>query len=106
MEANEIMIGDLLRVTKDVCIKKATIVRVRAIDADDSLSQKGLNCAVRCQPIDDIYGMNIGGVWLNYLEPMPLTAEILEKNGFGYYSIGGAEQWFIKDDYYDIQIYE
>ena len=82
MEANEIMIGDLLRVTKDVCIKKGTIVRVRAIDADDSLPQKGLKCAVRCQPIDDIYGMNIGGVWLNYLEPIPLTAEILGKNGF------------------------
>lgn len=82
MKANEIMIGDLLRVTKDVCIKKGTIVRVRAIDADDSLPDKSLKCAVRCQPIDDIYGMNIGGVWLNFLEPIPLTAEILEKNGF------------------------
>ena len=40
------------------------------------------------------------------LAPIPLTAEILEKNGFGYYSIGGAEQWLIKDDYYDIEVYE
>lgn len=82
MKANELMIGDLLRVTKDVCIKKGTIVRVRAIDADDSLHKMGLKGAIRCQPIDDEYGMNIGGVWADFLEPIPLTAEILEKNGF------------------------
>ena len=98
MKANEIMIGDLLRVTKDVCIKKGTIVRVRAIDADDSLPQKGLKCAVRCQPIDDIYGMNIGGVWLNFLEPIPLTAEILEKIGLCKITLDGEKG--SKQDYY------
>ena len=82
MKANEIMADDLLRVTKDVCIKKGTIVRVRAIDADDTIPEKGLKGAIRCQPIDDEYGMNIGGVWADFLEPIPLSAEILEKNGF------------------------
>lgn len=45
-------------------------------------------------------------VEIDKIEPIPLTPEILEKNGFGYYSIGGAEQWLIKDDYYDIKVYE
>lgn len=82
MEAKEIMIGDWLRVAKDVWFKKGTIVKVLAVDADFSLPQKGLKCGVRCQPANDIDGMKIGGVWLNYLEPIPLTSEILEKNGF------------------------
>lgn len=42
MEVNEIMIGDLLRITKDVCIKKGAIVRVTAIDAYESLAKRGL----------------------------------------------------------------
>lgn len=40
------------------------------------------------------------------INPIPLTPEILEKNGFAYFSIGGAEQWLINDDYYDINVYE
>lgn len=40
------------------------------------------------------------------VRPIPLTAEILEKNGFGYRSLGGAEEWFIADDYYDIVVHE
>lgn len=42
-----------------------------------------------------------------YIEPISLTKEILEKNGFSYRKCeGGAEEWWIEDDYYDIVVYE
>ena len=34
-----------------------------------------------CLPVNNEDGMT-GGVWVEYLEPIPLTPEILEKNGF------------------------
>ena len=79
MKATELMIGDLVRVSKDVSIKKGTIVEIRAIDADREFHElKG--CAT-CIPVDNPDGLS-GGVWVDYLEPIPLTAEILEQNGF------------------------
>ena len=42
MKAAELMIGDLVRVSKDVCFKKGTIVKVRGIDADEVFPEKGL----------------------------------------------------------------
>ena len=73
------MIGDLVRVSKDVSIKKGTIVEIRAIDADREFHElKG--CAT-CVPVDNPDGLS-GGVWLDYLEPIPLNDEILQKNGF------------------------
>ena len=32
MKANELMIGDIVRVAKDVCIPKGTIVSIKGID--------------------------------------------------------------------------
>lgn len=79
MKANELMIGDLVRVSKDVSIKKGTIVEIRAIDADREFHElKG--CAT-CVPVDNPDGLS-GGVWLDYLEPIPLTEEILKANGY------------------------
>ena len=80
MKAKELMIGDFVRVSKDVCIKKGTIVRVRAIDGDNRFPEKGLIGCASCEQVDD--RSVSGGVWCEYLEPSPLTAEILEKNGF------------------------
>ncbi len=48
----------------------------------------------------------VGPFFEDELVPIPLTPEILEKNGFGYFSIGGAEKWYINDDYYDLCICE
>ena len=77
MKAEELMIGDLVRVSKDVSIKKGTIVEIRAIDADREFHElKG--CAT-CVPVDNPDGLS-GGVWLDYLEPIPLTSEIIAKN--------------------------
>ena len=81
MKANELMIGDLLLVNRDgLCIKKGTIVRVLGIDGEDKLKEKGLAGACHCHPLD---GEQFdGGIWLEYLDPIPLTSEILGKNGF------------------------
>lgn len=81
MEANELMIGNYLRVNRDgLCIKKGTVVEVRGIDADDKLIEKGLIGSTHCRPLDD--NQFEGGIWCEYLDPIPITPEILEKNGF------------------------
>lgn len=72
----DIRVGDYLRVNRDVCIKKCTIVEVRGIDADNRF-ENHIGCA-SCRPLDD--NQFDGGIWLDYLDPIPLTAEILEKN--------------------------
>lgn len=81
MEANELMIGNYLRVNHDgLCIKKGTIVEVRGIDTDDKLMEKGLIGSTHCRPLDD--NQFEGGIWCEYLDPIPLTPETLEKNGW------------------------
>lgn len=81
MKANELFPGALVRVNRDgLCVKKNTIVEVRAVDADDKLIEKGLIGSAHCRPLDD--NQFDGGIWCEYLDPLPITAEILEKNGF------------------------
>lgn len=83
MKVQDLMVGDLLRVNKDVCLKKGTIVEVRGIDADNRLPEKGLVGAVSCVAVGDPDRMS-GGVWCEYLDPIPITPKILERNGFIY----------------------
>lgn len=99
MKSNELMIGDWVRVNRDgLCIKKDTIVQVRGIDGDDKIEEKGLFGATHCRPLD---GEQFdGGIWLDYLDPIPLTPEILEKNGWKQTSKrdderGTMEKWFL-----------
>ena len=81
MNIKELMVGDLLRVNRDgLCIKKDTIVQIRGIDGDNKFEEKGLVGYAGCQPLDET--QFAGGIWLDYLDPIPLTPEILEKNGF------------------------
>jgi len=80
MNANELMIGDLVQVAKDVCIKKGAIVKVCCIDEERVFPEKGLKGCTTCKQIDD--DTTSGGVWCEFLKPIPLTPEILEKNGF------------------------
>lgn len=81
MKANELMIGNLVRVNKNVCIKKDTVVKVKAIDGDNFLREDGLKGCATCEVIGD-YFRSTYGVWCEYLAPIPLTHEILTKNGF------------------------
>ena len=81
MKAEELFVGAIVRVNHDgLCIKKGTIVVVRAVDADDKLIEKGLVGSAHCHPLDD--NQFEGGIWCEYLDQIPLTDEILEKNGF------------------------
>ena len=91
MKAADLMLGDLVQVAKDVCIKKGTIVKVRSIDGDNSFPEKGLKGCASCVSLDD--RTLSGGVWVEYLNPIPLTAEILEKNGFVYSDIPFEQSW-------------
>ena len=83
MRAEELMVGDYVRVANDVCIKKGAIVQVRRVDADAAtrLPERELKGAVICFDIADEDRFT-GGVWCKYLEPIPLSNEILEKIGF------------------------
>jgi len=81
MEAKDLMIGCLYRVKKDVCLPNGTIVIIRGIDADNRFPEKHLVGSATCLPINNEYGFTYG-VWVEYLEPIPLTPEILEKNEF------------------------
>lgn len=65
-----------------LCIKKGSVVRVRGINADNTLrfgGHKHIGSAT-CHPLDNT--QFDGGIWCDYLDPIPLTPEILEKNGF------------------------
>jgi len=101
MKATELMTGDLVRVSKDVCYKKGTIVKIHGIDADHVFPEKGLKGVASCMQVNDPDGCT-SGVWLDYLEPIPLTAEILEQNGFK----KKGHRYGIYDDYFDFEIYE
>ena len=89
MKANELQLGDFFQVTKDnIFIPKGTIVEVRGIDADDRLNGRDL---VGCRPLAQ--GQSTCGIWLDYLEPIPITPEILENNGFTPTVWGGRDSW-------------
>lgn len=97
-KAEELMIGDYFFVAKDnLCIRKGTVVEIRGIDADDRLEAKNLIGNAHCRPLDKFQFE--GGIWLDYLEPIPLTPEILEKNGFKYtdnHTLQGADTYILR----------
>lgn len=100
MKANDLMIGDWVHVEAHRGFN-AQNVKVEAIPDNDS---------------DNEYGHHYGhiGAWLEggdndfrdvearHLQPIPLTAQILEINGFEQVK----EKWVYSNDYYDITIYE
>ena len=79
LQCLDLMIDDIVRIAKDVCIPKGTVVSIKGIDANNRFIEKHLVGSVSCLPINDEYGTTCG-VWVEYLEPIPLTPEILEKN--------------------------
>lgn len=81
IQANELMTGDFVRVGKDVCFKKGTVVEIRGIDADMVFPEMHLKGCAACVAAGDPDRAS-GGVWLEYLEPVPVTPEILLGNGF------------------------
>lgn len=70
MKTNELMIGDWVYFTR---IKANT----KVIAMDSEYQVKDIIGSVRVLSEDNSFG-----TWAQYLEPISLTAEILEKNGF------------------------
>ena len=90
MKVEDLMIGDLVRVNRDgLCIRKNTIVEIRGVDGDNKF--EGLVGCASCMPTDK--WQLFGGIWCDYLEPIPLTPEILEKNGFRYNDAPFIQGW-------------
>lgn len=72
MEAKDLMIGDWVCVTKNFA-QKYHRIRVLSNDEEDVLKGTYIND----------YGVECNSIFsLNDIEPIPLTPEILEKNGF------------------------
>lgn len=94
MKATDLMIGDYARVNRDgLCIKEGSVVVIRGIEADDKLKLEG-KCLVggaHCHPLDE--EQFDGGIWCEYLDPIPLTREILEMNGLSKLVTYGTEKW-------------
>lgn len=98
MKAEELMIGDWVYGCTDPYEtdrdKKKYPVKVIRIDADGDTMTEGENPFT--EPYED--------EWWN-LEPIPLTPEILEKNGFE--RPDARSLYFTKsDDYFDVAIHE
>ncbi len=82
MKASELMTGDYARVNRaGLPFKKGTVVQVLSIDSTNSLVSYNLKGVAGCKDVSDDDGYE-GGIWLQYLDPIPLTAEILKENGF------------------------
>lgn len=99
MKANQLSVGDF--VTFDDCVKEGDIlpIRIQSIHYYDDEILATIGGEESC----DILELN------DEIVGIPITAEILEKNGFLYKKlkgIGDNEIWRIEDDYYDIDIYE
>lgn len=94
------MIGDWVRINRDgLCIKKGTIVEVRGIDGDNKFLEKDLHGVADCRPLDKFQFQ--GGIWCEYLAPIPLTPEILEKNGM---ILSLCGDFFPEDEHYELEI--
>lgn len=98
MKANELMIGDWVYIKSDIDPDAYWLHDMQpgqALKVTEILSNS-INPAWYDGEISDC-------VPEDAIEHIPITPEILEKNGFKKY---GDTGWWLKDDYYDVQIYE
>ncbi|MBP5454887.1 MAG: hypothetical protein J6Y37_00110 [Paludibacteraceae bacterium] len=100
MDVSELRIGDWIRQVDDES-DATSVVQVLGIDINDNIWARGL-LGEDLKPIDAI-----GCCAVECFEPIPLTPEILEKNGFviknGFAQIGNFGNspliiWHFKDD--------
>ena len=82
IKAEDLRIGDLVRVSKTGCkIPKGTVCRVTAIETESMLFDDRF-VSVRLLPIDPKCEQISWYDWCKNISSIPLTPEILEKNGF------------------------
>ncbi len=83
IKAEDLRIGDLVRVSKTGCmIPQDAMCKVVAIDSENFFEEMNLKgCATLIEL--EVNHCNVSvGMWCKYIDPIPLTPEILEKNGF------------------------
>ena len=82
IKAENLRIGDLVIVSKTGCkIPKGTVCRVTAIETESMLFDNRF-VSVRLIPIDPKCKQISWYDWCKNISPIPLTPEILEKNGW------------------------
>lgn len=98
IKPEDLKIGDLVMVGNDNCvIPKGALCEVVAINSEWACEdQKGI--AGLLQTVREKWEFS-HGVWCNNIEGIPLTPELLEKNGFKeeQHQKDGASEWY---DYY------
>ena len=78
IKAEDLRIGDLVRVNKNDSIKNGLIGKVTDIDSLSEYKEKKGAITLNTIEDDGWYW----GIWCCDIEPIPLTPEILEKNGW------------------------
>lgn len=82
IKAEDLRIGDIVIVSKTGCkIPKGTVCRVTAIETESMLFDDRF-VSVRLIPIDPKCKQISWYDWSKNISPIPLTPEILEKNGW------------------------
>lgn len=82
IKAEDLRIGDLVIVSKTGCkIPKGTVCRLTAIETESMLFDDRF-VSVRLLPIDPKCKQISWYDWCKKISPIPLTPEILEKNGW------------------------
>jgi hypothetical protein len=93
IKAEDLRIGDLVRVSRDCAFPKGTVCIITDIHAEKTFKDK--------KEVVDISSVNDTddgpwGTWCCNIEGMPITPEILEKNGWGTKMFGGSKFFCIE----------
>lgn len=79
IKPEDLRIGDIVRVSRDCAFPKGTLCVISDIHPEKSFKdKKGVVSLHNISDMDD----GPWGAWCNYIEGIPITPEILEKNGF------------------------
>ena len=83
IKAEDLRIGDLVIVNKIGCmVPKGNMCKVVAIDSEKSFEEMNLKGCATLIELEVNYCNISFGIWCKYISPIPLTPELLEKNGF------------------------
>lgn len=83
IKAEDLRIGDLVKVSKIGCmVPKGTMCKVVAIDSENFFEEMNLKGCATLIELEVNHCSISFGIWCEDISPIPLTPEILEKNGW------------------------
>lgn len=83
IKAEDLRIGDLVKVSKTGCmISPDAMCKVVAIDSEKFFEEMNLKGCATLIELEANHCNVSWGIWCKHIAPIPLTPEILEKNGF------------------------